>query len=33
MDTLTRFFQENGADLWRLTIEHIGISALSVILE
>lgn len=32
MDTLTSFFQENGADLWRLTLEHIGISALSVTL-
>lgn len=32
MDTLTSFFQENGADLWRLTLEHIGISALSVAL-
>lgn len=32
MNTLTSFFQENGADLWRLTLEHIGISALSVAL-
>lgn len=30
MNALVEFFQNNGADLLRLTLEHIGISAISV---
>lgn len=30
IDTILEFFQANGADLFQLTVEHIGISAISV---